>query len=28
VMRIHDQCMKLDAFSAPHPLKQPGAAAH
>lgn len=28
VMRIHDQCMKLDAFSAPHPLKQPGASAH
>ena len=28
VMRIYDQCMKLDAFSAPHPLKQPGASAH
>ena len=28
VMRIHDQCMKLDAFSAPHPLRQPGASAH
>lgn len=28
VMRIYDHCMKLDAFSAPHPLKQPGASAH
>ena len=27
-MRIYEECMKLDAFSAPHPLKQPGAAAH
>jgi maleylacetoacetate isomerase len=28
VMRIYDECMKLDAFSRPHPLKQPGAPAH
>ena len=28
VMRIYDECMKLDAFSAPHPLKQPGASVH
>lgn len=27
-MRIYDECMKLDAFSKPHPLKQPGAALH
>ena len=27
-MRIYDECMKLDAFSAPHPLKQPGASVH
>ncbi len=27
-MRIYEECMKLDAFSKPHPLKQPGAAAH
>jgi maleylacetoacetate isomerase len=27
-MRIYEECMKLDAFSAAHPLKQPGAAAH
>ena len=27
-MRIYEECMKLDAFSAPHPLKQPGAPAH
>jgi maleylacetoacetate isomerase len=27
-MRIYEECMKLEAFSAPHPLKQPGAAAH
>lgn len=25
-MRIYEECMKLEAFSAPHPLKQPGAA--
>jgi len=28
VMRIHDECMKLEAFSRAHPLKQPGAAVH
>ena len=27
-MRIYEECMKLDAFSGPHPLKQPGAAIH
>jgi glutathione S-transferase len=27
-MRIYEQCMKLDAFSKPHPLKQPGAGGH
>jgi maleylacetoacetate isomerase len=27
-MRIHDECMKIEAFSKPHPLKQPGAAVH
>jgi maleylacetoacetate isomerase len=27
-MRIYEECMKLDAFSGPHPLKQPGAAVH
>src|SRR3954470_2438917 len=27
-MRIYEECMKIDAFSKPHPLKQPGAAAH
>jgi maleylacetoacetate isomerase len=28
VMRIYEECMKLDAFSKAHPLKQPGAALH
>jgi maleylacetoacetate isomerase/maleylpyruvate isomerase len=28
VMRIYEECMKLDAFSRPHPLKQPGAGGH
>ena len=28
VMRVYDECMKLDAFSSAHPLKQPGAGAH
>jgi maleylacetoacetate isomerase/maleylpyruvate isomerase len=28
VMRIYEECMKIDAFSAAHPLKQPGAPAH
>jgi maleylacetoacetate isomerase/maleylpyruvate isomerase len=27
-MRIYEECMKLDAFSKPHPMKQPGAQAH
>ncbi len=27
-MRIYDECMKLGAFSKPHPTNQPGAAAH
>jgi maleylacetoacetate isomerase len=27
-MRIYEQCMKLDAFSKPHPMKQPGAGGH
>jgi maleylacetoacetate isomerase len=27
-MRIYEECMKLDAFSKPHPLKQPGASVH
>ena len=27
-MRIYEQCMKLEAFSKPHPLKQPGAGGH
>ena len=28
VMRIYEECMKIDAFSKPHPMKQPGAQAH
>ncbi|HEX7052899.1 MAG TPA: maleylacetoacetate isomerase [Burkholderiales bacterium] len=28
VMRIYEECMKLDAFSAAHPLEQPGAPVH
>lgn len=28
VMRIYDECMKLEAFSKAHPLKQPGVPAH
>ncbi|HEX6692365.1 MAG TPA: maleylacetoacetate isomerase [Burkholderiales bacterium] len=28
VMRVYDECMKIDAFSKAHPLKQPGAPAH
>ncbi len=28
VMRIYEKCMKIDAFSRAHPLKQPGAPAH
>ena len=27
-MRIYEECMKLEAFSKAHPLKQPGAPAH
>jgi maleylacetoacetate isomerase len=27
-MRIYEQCMKLEAFSKPHPMKQPGAGGH
>ena len=28
VMRIYDECMKLEAFSKHHPMNQPGAKAH
>ena len=28
VMRIYEECMKLEAFRSAHPLKQPGAPAH
>jgi maleylacetoacetate isomerase/maleylpyruvate isomerase len=28
LMRIYNECMKLDAFSSAHPLKQQGTAAH
>jgi maleylacetoacetate isomerase len=28
VMRVYEECMKLEAFSRAHPLKQPGAPAH
>jgi maleylacetoacetate isomerase/maleylpyruvate isomerase len=27
-MRIYEECMKIEAFSKPHPMKQPGAQAH
>jgi maleylacetoacetate isomerase len=27
-MRIYEECMKIDAFTKPHPMKQPGAQAH
>ena len=27
-LRIYEECMKLEAFSKPHPMKQPGAGAH
>jgi maleylacetoacetate isomerase len=27
-MRIYEECMKIDAFSKAHPLKQPGAGTH
>jgi maleylacetoacetate isomerase len=28
VMRIYEECMKIDAFTGAHPLKQPGAPQH
>jgi maleylacetoacetate isomerase/maleylpyruvate isomerase len=28
VMRIYEECMKIEAFSKAHPMKQPGAQAH
>ena len=28
VMRVYEECMKLDAFSRAHPMKQPGAGSH
>jgi len=28
VMRVYDECMKIEAFSKAHPLKQPGASLH
>jgi len=28
VMRVYEECMKLEAFSKAHPLKQPGASLH
>jgi hypothetical protein len=28
VMRIYGECMKIEAFSKAHPMKQPGAQAH
>jgi maleylacetoacetate isomerase len=28
VMRIYEECMKLEAFAGPHPLQQPGACVH
>jgi maleylacetoacetate isomerase len=28
VMRVYEECMKLEAFSKAHPLRQPGAAGH
>ena len=28
VMRVYNECMKIEAFERAHPLKQPGAAAH
>ena len=28
VMRIYEECMKIEAFSKAHPLKQPGASLH
>jgi maleylacetoacetate isomerase/maleylpyruvate isomerase len=27
-LRIYEECLKIDAFSKNHPLKQPGAAVH
>jgi len=28
VMRVYEECMKIEAFSTAHPLKQPGAGSH
>jgi maleylacetoacetate isomerase len=28
VMRVYEECMKIEAFSSAHPLKQPGAPSH
>ena len=28
VMRVYEECMKIEAFGKAHPLKQPGAPAH
>ena len=28
VMRVYEECMKIEAFSQAHPLKQAGAGAH
>ena len=28
VMRVYEECMKIEAFSTAHPLKQPGASIH
>jgi maleylacetoacetate isomerase len=28
VMRVYEECMKIEAFSSAHPLKQPGAGSH
>jgi len=28
VMRVYEECMKIEAFSKAHPLKQPGASIH
>jgi hypothetical protein len=27
-MRVYEECMKIEAFSKAHPLKQPGAGGH
>ncbi len=28
VMRVYEECMRIEAFNKAHPLKQPGAAPH